>query len=136
MTNRDVIDKFGQLELELAQERGDFVFFALFVLETLADRWDLMISAPWLDKDKRRAVPYLVDQIKSKLGVEYLIRLNRIVVIDPDNAELQDLARSIAVEHGKVEHGRVRIRDDELFGVRVRDARIITAKVPSAPATT
>lgn len=136
MTNRDVIDKFGQLELELAQEHGDFVFFALFVLETLADRWDLIVSAPWLDKDKRRAVPYLVDQIKSKLGVEYLISLNRIVVIDPDNAELQDLVRSIAVEHGAVEHGKVRIRDDDFFGVLVKDARIITAKVPSAPATT
>lgn len=136
MTNRDVIDKFGQLELELARERGDFAFFALFVLETLADRWDLIVSAPWLDKDKRRAVPYLVDQIKSKLGVDYLISLNRIVVIDPESAELQDLVRSIVIEHGKVEHGKVRIRDDEFFGLRVRDARIITAKAPPAPATT
>ena len=136
MTNREVVEKFGRLELELAQERGDFVFFALFMLENVPDRWDLMISARWLDTDKRRAIRYLVDQIKAKLGVEYLIRLSRIIVIDPDRAELQDLARSIAEEHGAIEHGKVRIRDDDFFGVLVKDARIITAKVPSAPAAT
>ena len=136
MTNREVVEKFGRLELELAQDRGDFVLFALFTREEVPDRWHLMVSAPWLDKDKRRAVNYMVDQIKSKLGVEYLIQLTRIIVIDPESAEVQDLVRSIAVEHGAVEHGKVRIRDDDFFGVRVEDARIITAKVPSAPATT
>lgn len=131
MTTREVIEKFGRLELELAQERGDFVLFALFTREEVPDRWHLMISAPWLDQDEQRAVRYLVDQIKSKLGVEYLIQLTRIIVIDPDNAELQDLARSFGVEHEAL-----RIQDDDFFGLRVRDARIITAKVPSAPATT
>lgn len=136
MTTREIIERFGWLELELAQERGDFVLFALFTREEVPDRWHLMISAPWLDKDNHRAVNYLVDEIKSKLGVEYLIQLTRIVVLDPDSAKLQDLVRSIAVEHGAVEHGKVRIRDDDFFGVRVEDARIITAKVPSASATT
>jgi hypothetical protein len=131
MTNRELVERFRRLESELAEERGDFVFFALFLLENLPDRWDLMISARWLDTDKQQAIRYLADQIKAKIGVECLLLLSRVIVIDPDNANLQDLARSLGVEHGAL-----RIQDDDFFGLRVRDARIITAKAPSAPATT
>jgi len=131
MTNRELVERFRRLESELAEERGDFVFFALFLLENVPDRWDLMISARWLDTDKRQAIGYLADQIKAKIGVECLLHLSRVIVIDPDNANLLDLARSLGVEHEAL-----RIQDDDLFGLRVRDARIITAKVPSAPATT
>lgn len=132
MTNRELVERFRRLESELAEERGDFVFFALFLLENVPDRWDLMIAARWLDRrDLLRATGYVADQIKAKIGVECLLHLSRILVIDPDNAELQDLARSFGIEHEAL-----RIQDDDFFGLRVRDARIITAKVPSAPATT
>lgn len=129
MTVTNLIEKFARLEAEIAQERGDFAFFALFMREDVPDRWDLIISAPWVGEDKRGAVDYLIDQIKSKLGKEDLIWLSRIVPADPDHVEVQDLNRAIQVEHGNVE-----VRDSNFFGQAIKRAHIITSKLPSAPA--
>lgn len=128
MTN--LIEKFARLEAEIAQERGDFTFFALFMREDVPDRWDLIISAPWVGEDKRGAVDYLISQIKSRLGKEHLICLSRIVPVDPENVAVQDLNRAIPVEHGNVE-----VNDRTFFGLAIKRAHIITSKLPPAPAT-
>jgi len=91
--------------------------------EEVPDRWDLIVSAPWLGGDKQAAVAYLVAQIKSRLGAQELINLTRIVVIDPENEALQNLNRVIQTEHGTVE-----VADSEFFRVRVKRAFIITSK--------
>lgn len=129
MTVTNLIEKFARLEAEIAQERGDFTLFALFMREDVPDRWDLIISAPWVGEDKRGAVDYLIDQIKSKLGKEDLIWLSRIVPVDPEDVEVQDLNRTIQVEHGNVE-----VRDSNFFGLAIKRAHIITSKLRPAPA--
>jgi len=129
MTVAELTEKFARLEAEIAQERGDFALFALFMREDVPDRWDLIISAPWVGEDKRGAVNYLVGQIKSRLGEEDLICLSRIVPVDPEDVAVRDLNRAIQVEHGNVE-----VRDSSFFGLAVKHAHIITSKRPPAPA--
>jgi hypothetical protein len=130
MTVTNLIEKFARLEAEIAQEKGDFTFFALFMREDVPDRWDLIVSAPWVGEDKQGAVDYLVAQIKSRLGKEHLICLSRIVPADPDHVAVQDLNRAIHVEHGNVE-----VNDRNFFGLAIKRAHIITSKLPPAPAT-
>lgn len=130
MTVTNLIEKFARLEAEIAQERGDFTFFALFMREDVPDRWDLIISAPWVAEDKQGAVHYLVAQIKSRLGKEDLICLSRIVPVDPEDVAVQNLNRAIQVEHGNVE-----VNDSNFFGLAIKRAHIITSKLPPAPAT-
>ena len=131
MTVAEVIERFARLESQIAEERGDFVLFALFMREDAPDFWDLIVAAPWLGDDTQAAVSYLVDQIKSRLGKQDLIRLSRIVVIDPENVAVQNLNRTIHVEHGNHE-----VRESTLFGQDIKHAHIITSKRPSAPAAT
>ena len=130
MTAAELIEKFARLEAEIAQERGDFTFFALFMREDVPDRWDLIVSAPWVGEDKRGAVDYLIGQIKSRLGEERLICLSRIVPVDPEDVAVQSLNRAIQVEHGNVE-----VNDSNFFGLPIKRAHIITSKLPPAPAT-
>lgn len=122
-------DKFAELESRLAEEKGGFVLFALFMREDAPDRWDLMVAAPWATGDKRSTVDYLVDEIKSRLGDEALTRLARIVVIDPEDPGVQKLTRAIRIEHGGVE-----VRDSDFFGLPVKHAYIITSRQAPAPA--
>ena len=129
MTVAELTEKFARLESQIAQERGDFTLFALFMREDVPDRWDLIVSAPWVGEDKRGAVDYLIGQIKSKLGKEDLICLSRIVPVDPEDVAVQDLNRAIHVEHGDVE-----VRDTNFFGLAVKHAHIITSKRPPTPA--
>lgn len=131
MTVAELTEKFADLESQIAEEKGGFVLFALFMREDAPDRWDLILSAPWLGGDKQSAVDYFVSQIKSRLGEQDLTSLSRIVVIDPHDVAVEALNRAIQIEHGKVE-----VRDTTFFGLPVKHAYIITSKRPPAPAAT
>lgn len=128
MIAHDYIEKFASLESELSAKKGDFALFALFMRGELPDRWDLIVSAPWLPENRQAAVNYLVNEIKSQLGVDALITLSQIAVFDSQHVSVQDFNRTIQVEHGDLE-----IRDRYLFGLPIRLAHIITSKRPAAP---
>lgn len=129
MTPTELVEKFTELESRIAEARGAFTLFALFMREEVPDRWDLIVSAPWAVGDRRTVVDYFVSQIKSRLGDQALLSLARIVVVDPDASGVRALNRTIQVEHGSVE-----VRDTTLFGLDVKHAYIITSKRPPAPA--
>lgn len=129
MTTAELIDKYTELELHIAEEKGPFVLFALFMREDAPGRWDLMVAAPWAGDDRRSVVDYFVSKIKSRLGAESLISLSRIIVIDPQEAGVQAFNRAIQVEHGRVE-----VRDRDFFGQSIKHAYIITSQRPQAPA--
>ena len=129
MTVTELTKKFTELESHIAEEKGDFAFFALFMREEVPNRWDLMVAAPWASGDTQDTVAYFVEQIKARLGAQMLINLSRIVVFDSQHAALQDLNREIQVEHGRVE-----VRDRDFFGLTIKHAYIITSKLLPAPA--
>jgi hypothetical protein len=119
--------KFAKLESDVAATRGDFALFALFLREDVPDRWDLIVSAPWVS-DQKAALSYLVDKIKADLGPSELTHLSRIVFVEPSDPAVQSLNKAIQVEHGSVE-----IRDSNFFGLAVKHAFIITSKRPQTP---
>lgn len=105
------------------------MLFALFMREEVPDRWDLIVSAPWLGEDRQDAVDYLVQEIKSRLGDQELLRLSRIVVADPQADGVRALNVLVQVEHGSVD-----VQDTTLLGLFVKRAHIITSKRPAEPA--
>jgi hypothetical protein len=82
---RKYLDRFEKIRRVATQEKGEFVLFALFLRENANfDRWDLVVSAPWIQEDFGGALGYLADKIKEEAGVEVLHRLARIAPINPD----------------------------------------------------
>lgn len=120
-----LVKSFGELEVELAEERGSFVLFVLSLREDAFDSWDLIVAAPWLGTNQSDAVKYLVTEIKSRLGEHGLRNLSSIVVADPDHDAVREFTQSTRVEHGSVE-----IRDRELFGLPIQRAYVITSQPP------
>ncbi len=129
MTTAELVDKFTDLESHIAEEKGPFVLFALFMREDAPGRWDLIVAAPWAGDDNQSVVEYFVGQIKSRLGDQSLISLSRIIVVDPQQTRVQAFNRAIQVEHGRVE-----VRDTNIFGQAIKHAYIITSQRPHAPA--
>ncbi len=122
------VQDFARLESEIAAKRGDFVLFALFMREESAAGWDLIVAAPWIGGFSRESVQFFVDEIKSLLGAQALTSLSRIIVFDPYHKEVLEFNRAVEVEHGDIE-----IRDRDIFGQTIREAHVITSKLPAAP---
>jgi hypothetical protein len=126
MTGFEFAEKFRELESRVAADRGDFVLFALFIREDVPDRWDLLVSAPWIGDNKDEVVDYLALQIGSGIGSQALTEISRIVVIDPGDPAVEAFNRAIRVEHGSVE-----VKDSNFFGLPVKHAYIITSRMPA-----
>ncbi len=52
--------------------RGPFTLFGLFMREDAPGRWELVASAPWLEKGKLFALGKLVEAVSEELGRDAL----------------------------------------------------------------
>lgn len=117
------IEKITALEQSISAEKGDFVLFALFLREDAQDKWDLVVSAPWIEVNKKESLSYLTDELRSQLRSQEMLTLSRIVLVDNDDPALEAIHKAISVEHSIFE-----IKDSNFFGLQIKHAYIITSK--------
>ena len=123
-----VLDKLASLERTIAQEKGDFSLFGLFLREEAQDKWDLLTSAPWLQADKKEGLKYLAEQVRSTLDGDELLSISRIVILEKGDPTLEAIHRAVKVKHGKVE-----VRNSNFSGVQITHACISTSSdIPPA----
>lgn len=120
---RQLAEKLVSLEKEIASEKGPFDLFALFLREESPNRWDLVVSASWIKADEVSALRYMVNNIQSHFNIEESIFISRIIFIDENNPELDNIHKSISMEHTITE-----VKNSIFFGLDIRHAYIITSK--------
>ncbi len=88
---RVIAEKMITVEQELASEYGDFTLFALFLRENSPGLWDVIVSAPWIDKNKKEGMDKVVSKINAHLEKEERLRLTRIVIVEHNHPDLSEL---------------------------------------------
>ncbi|MGB8992395.1 MAG: hypothetical protein WCD80_10095 [Desulfobaccales bacterium] len=119
---RELLDKLKVLESRLSKEKGNFKLFALFLREEAEDKWDIVVSASWLESNNKESFNYLARELKSSITNQELLLISRIVVLDEGNPGLEAINRAFHVEHGLAE-----VRDSIFFGLQIKHAYIITS---------
>lgn len=121
---KSLIQNMMVVEQELADECGDFTVFALFLRENSPGKWDVMVSAPWIDKNKQAGLRKVADKLKFCLKKEEMLMLSRIVILKHDDPELHELDRFNFSKSSKV----IEIKDDNLLGQDIKQAFFIPLK--------
>jgi hypothetical protein len=119
---RELLDKLILLELKLSKERGNFNLFALFLREEAEDKWDIVVSAPWLKSNNKKSFDYLSRELKSSLTNQEMVSISRIVVLDEGNPGLEAINRAFHIEHSLAD-----VKDSNFFGLQIKHAYIITS---------
>jgi hypothetical protein len=119
------IEKFRRVMQDMGAERGEFVFFGLLLREEAPDKWDLVISAPWLEVDKLKALREFVEKATAILGSQELLTLSRIVTLNPDDPHLNAILQAIQVDNGPLE-----LWNPDFFELDIKHAYILRAKRP------
>jgi hypothetical protein len=115
--------KMMTVEQELAAERGDFTLFALFLRDNSPGLWDVMVSAPWIDENKDAGLNAVVAKVNSYLKKEELLMLSRIVIVEHDHPELEELNRfSFATSSNP---NPIEARNENLLGQDIKQAFFI-----------
>lgn len=98
--NNPIVDKFVEIEKEIASERGDFVLFALLEREERPGRWDVVAAASWLGDDKWPALNYIIDKIDHKLSREERGTLSMVALLNPTDEFVEMVNRQLTVTDG------------------------------------
>lgn len=124
---RAIVEKLMDIERQVAEEKGPFSLFALFLREDAPNVWDLVVSAEWVS-DKYVTMGYIAEKVSKSLSSEEIIKISRIVVLDQNNPGLEAVLRAIQIEHGAAE-----VLGSNFFGLDIKHAYIITSRRNVSP---
>lgn len=121
---KDVRTKLIRVAQELEDEKLSLNFFALFLRDG-NEKWDLLVSSAWIERDIYGSLKYIESKIKKELSKEELLELYGMVVID-DMSMIEDLNRSICENPrcGIIPPGR-EIENYNFSGTIIRQGYII-----------
>ncbi|MEK8020408.1 MAG: hypothetical protein VSS75_026365 [Candidatus Parabeggiatoa sp.] len=116
----ELIQKMLKIEKNLVRQKGYFQLFALFLREGSPGKWDVLVSAKWIDADKQQALKIITEQLTTKLNKDELISLSRVVVINKDNEEIPAINQLISETNQVTE-----IYEKHFFGLDIKQAILI-----------
>lgn len=97
---KDILDKLKALIGTLEAEHGSFLIFALFLREKPIEKWDVVISAPWLNSKELSAYKLISSKLQEVLTESESLLLSRIVILDPDDQAVTFLLDLETVKNG------------------------------------
>jgi len=121
---KELLDRFVGIERTLSQENGEFALFALFLREDAADKWDLLVAAPWIKADRKTALSLVTGKIQETFAPQELSLLSRVVLVELANPAVEALNQAVRIQHGPA----AEVRDSNFFGLQIKHAYIITSQ--------
>jgi hypothetical protein len=118
----ELIQKMVKIEKYLARQKGDFILFALFLRDGSPGKWDVLVSANWIDANKQQALKVIIEQLTTQLTKDELMSLSRVVVIKKDNEGLPAINQFMPVENEMAE-----IHDKNFFGLDIKQAFLFSS---------
>lgn len=91
----DLLSALREAERLLTYRYEPFTLFGLFEREGVQERWDLIASAPWLEKG-RKGIEVMA-QVIAKLPKEEATQISRIVILAPESAAVQAIVDAATV---------------------------------------
>ena len=122
------LEKLRLVMDEVAEEKGPFTLFGLFLREDAPNRWDLVVSAPWLEDGKLKALEELTKKLTAVIGEGGVMELSRIVTVKEGDPALESVLRAVSVE---TPSGTTRFINCNFFGLEIKEAHIFRAVRPS-----
>jgi hypothetical protein len=114
------VPRFTIIKDCLLQSRGDDLrLFALVLREGSPGRWDVVVSAPWADKNLDEALRYVSSVMMTTLDSNELLLVSRVIILEDRNPVLTALLDASASSSAG------ELRDRDLGGIEARQAFIL-----------
>jgi hypothetical protein len=121
-------EKLRGLEQAIADEKGPFNLFALFLREDAPDVWDLVVAAEWIEEDQSQALAELSKRVRAYLRPDEITRISRVVIVERTNPAVKAIASAVSISHGVSE-----VANNNFFGLAIKRAFIISAQLNPPP---
>ena len=121
------IEKLQKLMKQVEARKGRFTFFGVFMREDSPGLWDLVVSAPWLESGRLKALRELVDEMSEVFGQDEVMSFSRIVTLKHGDPALHDILNEVGSPKKPLD-----MQGHSLFGLPIEHAVILRARMPKA----
>lgn len=98
---KEMLEKLKALIKSLETEKNEpFLICALFLTDGTIEKWDLILSAPWLNSKSLEAYRFISSKLAGTLNETELLLLARIVILDPEDAVVKYLLGLETIKNG------------------------------------
>src|SRR5687767_14946647 len=102
---------------EISNTKGDFTLFAKILRSDALGKWDLVVSAPWLQEGTLKATAELVNLLSKSVGNGALHEFSRIETVGSDHPTVKFILANLPVDDGELH-----VQSTDLFGLQIDDA--------------
>ncbi len=95
-----ILEKLKTVVRSLENEHGPILVFALFLREDPLEKWDIVVSATWLNSNDRLSYETIASKIQKALNSSELVQLSRIVILDSSDPVVAFLQGEVLVTNG------------------------------------
>ena len=102
-----MVEKLQNLIRRVEAQKGSLTLFMLWKDVTEVEKWTVVVSAPWLDKQNQQtALRYWINLLQGALNTSELNTISRVSVVKTDDKFVQFLTRAVNVSGGAVRFTR------------------------------
>lgn len=107
---KDIIEKIKLLIKDLEKENGPLSICALFLRDGDLEKWDLIVSASWLNPAEMESYRIISTKLQNSLNSSELVHFSRVVILRKDDPVVAYLLGLETISNG----GYKELRADEL----------------------
>ncbi len=126
----ELIDKIKSLIQVLEKENAPLSLCALFLREEPLERWDVVVSAPWLSSQEMQSYRTVSSKLQDSLSDSELVQVSRVVILDQNDPVVSYLQGLETITNG----GYTQLSVDELstkFKFSIRKAYLLRSQKPT-----
>lgn len=97
---KEILDNLKSVVLSLERECGPFLLVALFLREDSLNKWDIVVSAPWLNSSAKKSYEIIVSKVQEVLSPVELVQLSRVVILDNTDPVVSFLQEACPLTNG------------------------------------
>lgn len=98
---KSILEKLKNVVYSLENEHGPLLVCALFLRIDPLEKWDIVLSASWLNPSDISSYNLVTSKIQSVLSKSELIQLARIVILEDSDPVVSFLQNSATVTNGQ-----------------------------------
>ncbi len=97
---KETVEKLKSMISFLEKEKGPLLIFALFLREDALEKWDIIISAEWLNSKEMSSYKLISSKLQGTLNESELLQFSRIVLLDPEDPVVSFLLDLQTIKNG------------------------------------
>lgn len=122
---KKIIEKLKEILVELDNEKGPVLFFAVFLREDSINKWDLIVSADWLESININSYRIITDKVQNVFSQNELLQISRVVILDKNDPMVKFLRSSFNVTgDASMEYSNCEL-SSEIFKLPIKHAYIL-----------